>query len=288
MKQFAFSIFLSFVLLPVSADSGTSAWKLFRHPTLGPSEIHGRANSGCLSGAIELPLSGDGFEIMKPSRRRNFAHSFSVGFIEELGGFAQEKGFGSVLVGNIAAPRGGPTLEHASHQTGLDLDIRYNFLPQEKAGKLTIMERDAYEAAILTTRKSPLGKFVQPANWETVVEMLKFVAESPAVSRVLVHPSIKKQLCRQIPPEQRGWLRRILPECGHHDHFHTRLFCPPDSVVAGGCVPQAELTEGDGCDRLAKWFSKEKESECSSGSPKMPTDLPARCTEQVQKIPDLP
>jgi penicillin-insensitive murein endopeptidase len=101
------------------------------------------------------------------------------------------------------------------------------------------------------------------------------------VDRVFVNAAIKAELCRNPPPGDRGWLRRIRPWWGHDSHFHVRLACP---VGQSGCTPQAPLPPGEGCDEsLAWWFSDEALNPPPPKTPPPPkrdltlADLPAAC-----------
>ena len=71
------------------------------------------------------------------------------------------------------------------------------------------------------------------------------------------------------------WQARLRPWWAHHDHFHVRLKCPPDSPQ---CKPQ-EPPPDDGCGAtLAWWFGedaavkrvKKKEAEAEAGEPTLP------------------
>jgi penicillin-insensitive murein endopeptidase len=46
------------------------------------------------------------------------------------------------------------------------------------------------------------------------------------------------------------WQARVRPWWGHHDHFHVRLRCPPDSPL---CVPQ-DPPPDDGCGPSLRWW----------------------------------
>ena len=89
----------------------------------------GSPSRGCLAGGEALPLDGPGWQVMRPSRHRYFGHSQLIAFIESLASDVNRMG-GSILVGDMALPRGGPMpTGHRSHQIGLDVDIWFEPAP---------------------------------------------------------------------------------------------------------------------------------------------------------------
>nr|NIP77242.1 penicillin-insensitive murein endopeptidase [Xanthomonadales bacterium] len=93
-------------------------------PLTGPAEIHGSYSKGCLAGAVELAETGAGWQAMRLSRNRNWAHPAMIAFLERLSRAAARDGWPRLYVGDISQPRGGPMMGgHRSHQVGLDADI---------------------------------------------------------------------------------------------------------------------------------------------------------------------
>jgi penicillin-insensitive murein endopeptidase len=83
-----------------------------------------------------------------------------------------------------------------------------------------------------------------------VARLIAAAAASPLVERIFVNPVIKRALCDKAKGD-RAWLHKVRPWYGHHDHFHVRLACPPDSP---DCEAQPPLPPGDGCDQLDWWL----------------------------------
>ena len=70
---------------------------------------------------------------------------------------------------------------------------------------------------------------------------------------MLVNAAIKKELCRVEGKSIIGWMTKVRPWYGHHDHIHVRLKCPADSP---NCRKQPPVPGDDGCARtLDYWFS---------------------------------
>src|SRR6185295_9095180 len=88
-----------------------AARRLFSVPaTPAPlaAEAIGAYGRGCIAGAVELAPEGPGWQVMRPSRVRNFGHPKLVAWIEKFAAEAQEDGWPGLLVGDMAQPRGGP------------------------------------------------------------------------------------------------------------------------------------------------------------------------------------
>jgi penicillin-insensitive murein DD-endopeptidase len=80
---------------------------------------------GCLAGAKPLPVNGPAWQVMRPSRNRNWGHPSLIRYIERFAIDAKEKdGWPGLLAGDLSLPRGGPMpFAHKSHQVGLEADI---------------------------------------------------------------------------------------------------------------------------------------------------------------------
>lgn len=269
------AILLSLLLLVSAAPTRAgNGWSEVAYPLPGHPEVIGSFNSGCIVGAVALPLVGNGYQVMRPSRNRYYGHPLLVRFLERLGWQMATRG-SRLLIGDLAQPRGGPMpSSHRSHQSGLDVDIW--FLQQPRDRVLTRSETEqlgapsmvrATQGALNDSRWSPRYR-----------DALKLAAQSPEVERIFVNPIIKQALC--FSETDRGWLDKIRPWWGHDDHLHIRLVCPPDS---GQCKPQKSFPPGDGCDAdLARWVEEIRQAALSPKPYKKPeppsTDnLPAEC-----------
>jgi penicillin-insensitive murein DD-endopeptidase len=236
----------AFILAAVGLAGGAAraepsvpaVWSAFRTPSGGPAQAVGGYSKGCIAGAARLPLKGDGFRVTKPERGRVFGHPSLIALIRELGKQVKKLKLGALPVGDLAQARGGPApTGHASHQTGLDVDIAYS-TPQV--------------SMVDSERKRPSALFTAK-----VARVLALGAADPRVDRIFVNPVLKQALCER-PGADRDWLRKVRPWWGHADHFHVRLACPPDSPA---CEPQTPLPEGDGCGELAWWFDEKAQAE---------------------------
>ena len=130
---FNLAIFLSFVSFPllaasVSQNSPGEARDYFgklSKPSNQVSSPIGGYSFGCLAGGQVLPESGPTWQAMRLSRNRNWGHPVLLDYLVKLSEkAAQLKGWKGLYIGDLAQPRGGQMVSgHASHQTGLDVDI---------------------------------------------------------------------------------------------------------------------------------------------------------------------
>ncbi len=202
---------------------------------------------GCLSGARALPVNGPAWQAMRLSRNRNWGHPSLVKFIEKFAADTKTlDGWPGLLVGDMSQPRGGPmTYGHASHQSGLDVDMWFKPMPDRE---LTRQERDDMPFETLVGENLE----VDPQKWSALYEkLLRRAVSYPAVDRVFVNPVIKKKLC-QTADKDRAYLHKIKPIWGHDAHFHIRLACPRSEA---GCQNQPPLKGDDGCGKeLEQWM----------------------------------
>ena len=256
-------------------------------PSLGKAMAIGYYPRGCLAGGVEFPVNGPTWEVMRLSRNRYWGHPSLIHFLEKFAPLAAKAtGWKGILVGDLSQPRGGPSpSDHASHQIGLDVDIWFMPMPDRVLSK---EERDTIAAINLV---SDDWKHLNPQTWTPQhIAFIKTAAERPEVERVLVNAAIKKELCRVEQNQPHGWMAKVRPWYGHHDHIHVRLRCPTDLP---SCRAQPPVTGSDGCaaKELDYWFSSKVISPRKVTPPVKPpkpvmlADLPPAC-KAVLEAPD--
>lgn len=274
----SFRVFLLFFYCSAMA-AGVNPWAEVEKPAVGTNAASiGTYTSGCVSGAEALPINGTGYQVMRLSRKRYYGHPNLVRFIEDLGREAANRKLGTLLIGDLGQPRGGPTLSgHRSHQTGLDVDIWFLLAPQADSRILAFNEREKWGAPSVLLDHSDS---IDSRQWSNANErILELAARMPEVDRIFVNPSIKRQLCGSA--KSREWLQKIRPWWKHDDHFHVRLKCPSGSP---DCRSQDPLPRGDGCDAsLAWWFSAEAKAPAKKGPPPRPPELPMLCQRVLKQ-----
>jgi penicillin-insensitive murein endopeptidase len=225
------------------------AWRRRRgkitQPISGSAQSIGAFANGCIVGAQALPLSATSYQVMRTDQRRYFGHPDLIQFIQRLGNQVQNQEWGRAdwRYGDAGGGRfnGG----HASHQSGLDVDI-FLQLPQTRWSSAQLLKPQALD---LVARD---GKRVVPSLWSPQIsQLIKLAAEDNDVTRIFVNPAIKQQLCLDAGND-RDWLRKVRPWFQHRAHMHVRLRCPAGSLE---CEDQAPPPPGDGCGaELQSWF----------------------------------
>ncbi|HYN39532.1 MAG TPA: penicillin-insensitive murein endopeptidase [Rhodospirillales bacterium] len=257
-------------------------WGTVSEPSPAPARAIGGYALGCLGGAVELPATGSGYLVMRPSRNRAYGHPDLMAFVQSFAKKAHAAGWPGLLVGDMAQPRGGPMLTgHASHQVGLDADIWLTPMPNRQ---LSRNEREEM-SAVMMVRQDRLD--IDPRAWTpSHLPVIRAAAQEPSVERIFVNAAIKKALCREAKGD-RGWLAKVRPMYGHDYHFHIRIKCPAGST---GCESQPAPTESEGCNAadLAYWFSDavlHPKPPLTPPKPKPPmtlAQLPAACRQVLQ------
>jgi penicillin-insensitive murein endopeptidase len=107
----------------------TNGWAKATRPAPGTARVHGFYSKGCVSGARSLPVNGRGFAVLRPHRNRFWGHPSLITFVHDLAARVA-RGDRVLLIADLGQPRGGPVSGHASHQLGLDADIRLLMLPR--------------------------------------------------------------------------------------------------------------------------------------------------------------
>ncbi|MEY3881992.1 MAG: hypothetical protein RIQ94_2788, partial [Pseudomonadota bacterium] len=149
IKALFFACFLlSGVFSDCLASSLAEQWSRVSLPTYSVSaQSIGTYNAGCISGAVSVPINGTGYQVMRLSRNRVYGHPDLKHYIESLGQTAARQHLGSLLIGDLGQPRGGPTLSgHRSHQSGLDVDIWFLLSNEAASRLLTFSERENWNA----------------------------------------------------------------------------------------------------------------------------------------------
>ncbi len=218
-------------------------------PAPGPARIVGGPGPGCIAGAERLPESGPGFMTVRESRSTFWGHPEVITALKLLGTRAQAAGLPVLLMNDISGPRGGPLVGgHVSHQLGLDADV-YLDVVTPRPDRAAAASRDAMDPPGLVR---PDQRGVDMARWRPQhITLMKLAATLPGVDRVLVNAAIKQQLCREVPANDREWLRRIRPWYQHAAHMHIHFRCPAGNPECGDLPP---IPPGDGCDASLQWW----------------------------------
>ena len=254
-------------------------WGQVSTPTAGPTQSIGFYTAGCLQGAQALPLDGPGYEAIRISRNRYWGQPVTLDFIKTLSEKARAAGQAPLYIGDIGQPRGGPANSgHASHQTGLDVDIWFE---RQHGPRLAPAERENPRLRSLVLADD--SGIDDSVFTQQHVILLRLAAEMPHLDRMFVNKWIKQRLCQTVTGN-RAWLNKLVVWVGHDEHFHIRLHCPPGNPL---CKPQAGYYADDGCgEPLDLWFTRPPGTLPPPDTPPAPyrPTRPAACTA-VLKAP---
>lgn len=230
---------------PRAPDLRYDNWEALESPSQQPTQIYGGYAAGCIAGARALPIDGRDYSVVNLNEKRVYGHPDTLKFIHKLGSQLHKHRVPQILVEDIGGPRGGPFRRgHASHQSGLDVDISY-YLPRYC---LTLGEREwRPEVSFVDNHKSLKKTWTRDQTLLVVA-----AAASPEVERIFVSPVIKKHLCNLLP--NKPWLYKVRAWWGHEDHLHVRLKCPAGEKY---CSPQTINPKDIQCGKdLDGWVKK--------------------------------
>lgn len=262
-----------------SGNAAANPWEEVHSPSSQASASIGNYTNGCLSGAEEMPLRGEGFQLVRTGRDRHYANPAMIEFLKDFSRDVARHDLGRLQIGDMSMARGGPfSSGHKSHQMGLDVDIWYSQDWRAQKRPLTEWERDNISAIPLADERD--HRLIED-NWDPKVPgILRLAAEDERVERIFVHPTIKRRMCK-MAGDDNEWLRKIRPWWGHNYHFHVRLACPEGDKY---CKPQRPVRNPPCGDDLDWWFSDEfyallngTAPKSRKPKPKKPKPMPAQC-----------
>ncbi len=161
---------------------------------------------------------------MRTDQRRYFGHPDLVMFIQRLSSQVSNLGMGTVLIGDMGMPAGGRfNGGHASHQTGLDVDI-FLQLPKTRWTSAQLLRPQALD---LVSRD---GKHAVSTLWKPEIFSLINSPPRTKTSRAFLLIRRLNNNFALTPGTDRDWLRKVRPWFQHRAHMHVRLRCPADSL----------------------------------------------------------
>ena len=241
-------------------------------PTFAKAQVIGEYGNGCIKGAVPLQ-SGSYYQVQQWSGSgRNYGHPQLIDYLKTLIKKAHQEHLPNLLIGDLSKPYGGSfgsKSSHGSHQSGLDVDISFDFATPRKTAYELSHPKDVY---IVTTKGEITSNFD-----ENRVKLIYLAASDPRVERIFVSPGIKRYLCKLYENQDRAWLSKLRPWFGHRGHMHVRLSCPLDSPL---CVAQKQPPKGDGCGyEVESWFMPPVKAKNTKKPKKVKKVLPKQCQE---------
>lgn len=204
----------------------------------------GLPHKGTLEGGVELPDTAPGLARLRHDRRSYGVPRLVESIVRAAKVVDERLPGGTLVVGDLSAPRGGDVSGHASHRTGRDADLLFYVTTLEgvpvKSPGFLAFARDglAYEKDQKT-----FYRFDVEREWL----LLKTLIEDPTanVQFLFVHETIEAILlqwarARGEPTETifraMNMMLRPTHSQPHDDHVHLRTACLPEETEHG-CVP---------------------------------------------------
>lgn len=209
------------------------------NPDLGTALAVGFYSDGSLKYAEEFPDTGVGFYKLFLPRDRGWSTRSLINIVAKAAAdvLAQIPNGARLQIGDAGLHNGGYASGHASHQNGLDVDLRYYSVNRAEQSPNTT---SGFNEQFVSSGKVT-SNFDMPRNWLAIKSMVG----SGKVSRIFVDPAIKSAFCGYpAAAGQTEVFRRLIPYANHGNHMHVRIKCPTNSP---NCVAQSEVSSGSGC-----------------------------------------
>jgi penicillin-insensitive murein endopeptidase len=243
-------------------------------PASGAARSIGFYANGCIRGAVPLALEGPGWRVLRPQRNRYWGHPDLIATLRDLARRVRAATGKAMLVADIAQPRGGPASGHASHQIGLDADVRFQLVPDRPLDPA--LREEGTELSMLAEGAEELDR----SRWNgDQAALLRIAAELASVDRIFINPVIKREICQAAKGDRR-WLAKLVPWYGHDGHMHVRVKCPADSP---DCRRQEPLSADDGCGTALAWWFTSEPFRRHIAAPAKPPAPPAACLALWQR-----
>ncbi|HVY26587.1 MAG TPA: penicillin-insensitive murein endopeptidase [Polyangiaceae bacterium] len=202
----------------------------------------GMPNSGVQTGAVELPLSGKGFQRYRPQGKNHWGRPRLVQSITRIAAeIDAELPGGTLVIGDLGAKTGGRIPGHASHRSGRDVDLLFYALtpagaPLESPG---FVKFEADGLAVVPDS----GDYIRldvAREWLLVKKLVddpELGVQFLFISRPLEALLMDYARARGEPLELQYRVQTVMLQPGdslpHDDHLHLRIACSPEEAQAG-------------------------------------------------------
>lgn len=225
-------------------------------PTTGDnvkSQAVGAHSGGILRSASTLPSDGPGF-LCRQRGNRNFGTDLTIELLEGAAASVDKNfpGKPPIVVANISKQTGGRLCNpsgscHASHQTGLDVDVVFPSVKKVSDMWSLCGSRGCAKGSHIS------DDFDTPRFWQ-FVKTLNCAKNKPVIA-MFIDKEIKSYMCRWVKQNTNEdlqdsnscafrTLQAMKHESGHHNHVHVRIKCPGNRDCRDATV---SLGRGTGC-----------------------------------------
>ncbi|GEM_PF-2632011 len=191
-----------------------------------------------------------GFEVLWPTKKRHYGTYDMVELVVNLGEWLRENVTGVILsVADTAAKNGGPIGSHASHKTGLDIDLSYlSRNPKLIMNRIDVPDKGGYTHS----------GFLAAEQWR----LIKAAHEITPIEVIYVNRNVKNEMCKQAlkagdlisktdttSPAAKILTKLIVEDTAHGNHWHVRLDCAVLKVLKlqTKCIVHPQAYVGPEC-----------------------------------------
>ncbi len=224
----------------------------------------GRANSGEIRNAVEMPLKGPGWEFVPAIRERgtNWGSDSLVQLLQEAALHVAHRWPGSVLeIGNMGRRDGGKIRQSMSHQSGRDVDLAL-YAQDAKGRRVRTGNLVSFDERGRT--RNGLHMDVE-RTWALVAFLVdhphitvQWLFVSDAIRHLLLEHAASIGAPTSTVDRAKEVLRQPSDSNPHADHFHLRIHCNALDVLSG-CAeygptrPYRSLDEKFVSSELSRW-----------------------------------
>lgn len=191
-----------------------------------------------------------GFEVLWPTKKRHYGTYDMVEMVVNLGEWLRENVKGVILsVADTAAINGGPIGSHASHKTGMDIDLSYlTRNPKLVMNRIDVPNKGGYTHS----------DFLAAEQWG----LIKAAHEITPIEVIYVNRNVKNEMCKQAlkagdltsktdttSPAAKILTKLIVEDTAHGNHWHLRLDCAVLKVLKlqTKCIVHPQAYVGPEC-----------------------------------------
>jgi penicillin-insensitive murein endopeptidase len=199
----------------------------------------GLPHHGVVTEAVALPKKGDGYVLYRDDDVR-WGSARLVGVIQRVASavVSSRPGGAPLVVGDLSKRYGGQTERHRSHRSGRDVDLLFYVttprgVPVRSPGFIKF-STDGLGA----TEGKKVYRFDVERNWELVRTLLseedvQWVFVARPVEALLIEHALALGEPLDLVYRAETVMRQPGDGAPHDDHFHVRLACSLDEMVAG-------------------------------------------------------
>ena len=227
MTRFAVSL-LAAMLMSLLWGFAASAqeWGQVTTPAPGPPQSIGFYTAGCLQGAPGPAARRAGLRSDPRQPQPYWGQPVTIDFVKRFSEQVRAAGQAPLYIGDIGQPRGGPAPSgHASHQTGLDVDIWFERQPGARRAPAD-RENPRPRSLVHPAGGGIVDTASPPATWRCCA------GRDLAQCRSHFPTSRSSAACQPVTGN-RAWLNKIVVWVGHDERFHVRMHCPRGTRVPG-------------------------------------------------------